>query len=316
MKPVTIFTGASGINVTVDPARLRVDADTGISPLAEAANLSIDDSARAVSRPGYTRIATGSYHSVFSKRDGFESYVVVDRASDSAIMRINTDRTLTGIRDGLDKGALVSFCRDGSKTWYSNGQQNGYIEDGISRPWPDQSTHIGQDTSRKFLPAPAGKPLAVAFGRMWIGKGDAVFYSEPFMYGKFDVARSYFQLKGNIRMICPVMGERASASGLWISDDQGIWFVSGPDPSSMEPIQKTPFPVLSGSLAHDQVLLPMEGGVQINMLVCACQHGVFTGTSTGEWKVFGKEKLLLPADLQQGASLVFGAHNIITHMRG
>jgi hypothetical protein len=228
--------------------------------------------------------------------------------------RVNEDLTLTGIRSGMSKGARVAYWRDGSRTWYANGVENGYVENASSHPWPNQSEHIGQDTSRKFSPAPVGTLVAVAFGRMWIVQGDAVFYSEPYLYGKFDLARNYFQLPRPIRLLLPLAS--GQGGGIWLSDEVSTWFVAGSDPAQMAPIRVADFPALEGSAACSLYERITDDGMVAMFGAWGCPHGACIGDAGGGLRVIARKKLILPKGMKSGATLIRGGSNIITHMRG
>jgi len=158
MTESIILKGALGINNIIDPLRHPYNPETGVGFLAEAINCNIDDSGMISRRAGQTLLSAVSSHSIFC--DKGDCFVVQDRVGDAALYQVGTDYSLAGIRSGLTKGARVSFCQVGSKTYYSNGYQNGVIENGLSTAWPALLPHVGADTVRAFYPAPIGTHLA------------------------------------------------------------------------------------------------------------------------------------------------------------
>jgi hypothetical protein len=222
MKPTTLFSGTKGLNTVLDPQRLSQGTrqEPGMIELAVAVNVSVDERGMVSVRQGDIIKQSGEFHSLF--RDGGDCFVVKDRESDAALYQVNTDYSLTGLRSGLTKGARMSFAKAGGKTFYSNSIENGFIKDGLSSPWPVQA-HVGTETTRSFYPAPVGTHIAHYGARMLVSVEDALYASEPYAFGKFDVARKGFQFGSTIRMVRPVLG------GIWVSDDEQTGFITASD---------------------------------------------------------------------------------------
>ncbi len=291
-----LLTGSTGLNNIVDPVRLKYDADTGVAELAEAVNVDIDNTGRVSRRAGQETVSIGAYHSLFC--DKADCFVVEDRAADAAIFKVATDFTLSGVRSGLTKGARVSFCQIGGKTYYANGYQNGVIEAGISSPWPS-STYVGPDTSRSYSPAPVGTHLAFFSGCMWIAKDNVVWVSEPWAFGLFDMARRFFQFGSNVTMIKPVAG------GVWVSDEEKTGFVAaGEKFEQAQFVKKLNFPAHEWSENIELVDLSQSVfQVQGLSAVWSCDAGLCIGSPDGQLIVTTEKKLIYPKGAQ-GATLV------------
>lgn len=216
MPKIPWIISTTGVNDKIDPARLRYDKETGISELATAVDVDITDSGLIAFRLGQDPVSDIPSHSLFS--DGGDAFVAQDRTADTALYRIGTDFSLSGVRSGLTKGEKIGFCQVGAKTFYSNGIQNGVVEEGISSPWPT-SAHVGPETTRQFSDAPLGKHLAYFMGRMWIAEGNILWASEPYALGKFNKAKCFFQFGTDIRLL------KAVARGLWISTADETGFI-------------------------------------------------------------------------------------------
>lgn len=295
----TLLRGTSGLNNIVDPARLKYDKETGIAELAEAVNVDIDDTGRISRRPGQTLLSSVVSHSVFC--DKGDCFVAQDRESDAALYQVGTDFSLTGIRSGLTKGARVSFCQVGAKTYYANGFQNGVITEGISAAWPT-SEHVGAETVRQFYSAPVGTHLAHFAGRMWVVEDNVIWVSEPYAYGKFDKARRFFQFGSAVRMIKPVKG------GVWVSDSEKTGFIAAAEKfEAQEWLKKSPFPAHEWSENIELVSLPDVPGLSA---VWSSDEGLCIGTEDGQLIVATKNKLAYPAGAS-GATVVNGQHNVI-----
>lgn len=300
MKTVTLFAGTRGLNTIVDEVRLGIDFETGECDLAKAVNITIDRSGRISRRVGYSLAAVGSYHSLFC--DGGPCFVIQERANDAAIMQVASDLSLSGVRSSLTKGLRMAFWQDGPTTYYSNSKENGIIVDGISAPWPDHTHHVGPETSRMFFQAPVGTHINVGHGRMWIFEGKILWFSEPFAYGKFDMARGYIPLHSAGRMV------RCVDNGVWVSDSHSTYFMEGTSPGEMVPRVRAPYPMLEWSDSITKVNAS-EYGFEWSpgqSVVAISTEGLCLLGPGGEFDNIGKRKILMPHHAKEGATLVRG----------
>ncbi len=297
-SPVTIFSGTTGLNTVVDPVRLSFDTQTGVSELATATNITVDQTGRPGRRTGYTKKQDGVFHSLFC--DGGDCLVIKDGANDAAIYQVATDMSLTGVRSGMIKAARVAFAQVIDRTYYCNGYEKGFVEGGISNPWV-KTEYVGPETTRSFSEVPVGHHLAFAFARIFVAQAKVVYWTEPFQYGLFDMARSYWRFKTNVRMIKPV------ASGLFISDEKDTWFYRGTNPFEAVPVKVASYPAAEWSEAIEYVE-GMEAGIQEPGLCAlwASREGACLGTASGSFINLNKDKIIYPDTVQQGVGLIRG----------
>lgn len=309
---IKIYSATTGLNTVDDPVRLYFNQETGVSDLSLAENISIDRSGRQLIRPGQTLTTAGEFHSVYSKKG--PCFAIEERSTTAAIVEVGNDLSIRGVRSPLTKDQRMSWCRLANQTWYANGKENGVITDGVSENWPDQSVHVGADTNRVFYPAPVGEHIAIAFGRMWIAYNDGgrhiAAYSEPYAFGKFRLSTCYFEFTSRVRMIRPV------ENGIFISDEERVWFYSGGDPKEVKPTVATDFPALEWSECIDDI----DGGdlgSEVGPGQCALwasPEGAILGHAQGHAINLNKEKVIYPENVRQGASVLRG-YNFIHIMR-
>lgn len=297
MPESIILKGALGLNNKIDPLRHKYNPDTGVGFLAEAINCDIDDSGMISRRSGQELVSAISSHSVFC--DKGDCFIMQDRESDAALYQVGTDFSLSGIRSGMTKGARVSFCQVGDKTYYSNYYQNGVIEDGVSSSWPPLVDHVGANSVRAFYPAPIGGHIAYFQNRWWIARDNEIFISEPNASGKFDFSRRYLQFGSNVAMIKPVAG------GVWISDLAKTGFIAAGDRfKDMKYIKKASFPAHEWS---DNIELVDLSNTMFEIpglsAVWSCDAGLCIGSSDGNLTRVTEEKLIYPTGAT-GATIV------------
>lgn len=297
MKPITIFTGATGLNMIYDPVRLPRQKD-GRSDLQVAVNVSIDQSYRVNSRKGAIKIQDGSFHSLFC--DGADCFVI----QGDALFQVAEDGSLRGIRDGLNESAKMSFCQVGPRTYYSNGFEFGFIEGGISYAW-EKGTYRGPDTNRVFNGPFPGEHLSELAGRMFISDGKVLWWSELFDFGLYDQAKGFIQFYSNIRMI------KSVDTGLFISTDYNIYFMAGVNPSEWKPRKLTNYPAIEWT---DSIQYVDAADIGINAVglcpVWASAEGVNLATPEGVIYNLTKSKIIYPETAMSGFGEMVGTNFI------
>jgi len=220
----TIYSGSIGLNNKVLPHRLPFDGK-GVSALETATDFVIGRNGEAVTRRGISLAESGAFHSMYQWSGGF--YVVKDRNEDSALYFVRVsdsgDLSLSGVRSGLSQGAKIDYAPLGDKLFYSNGYERGYltVSDG-SEAWP---TNTARETTREMVSLPVPKHLDLLSGRMVVSSGDEIFYSEYGKPGIYDAVKSRRHFETDVIMVYAV------STGVFVSQTDSVWFVSGVDPS-------------------------------------------------------------------------------------
>ncbi len=292
MKPLLFCSGTSGLNTVADPVRVRYDREAGVSDLAVAVNIDIDQSGRPSRRQGFSKAQSGNFHSLFC--DGGDCYV----GRDGDLFRVGSDLSLTGVRSGL-AGGRIHYCQVLNEVYYSNGKENGILQGSLSRPWPTGSYH-GPDTNRHFSGPPVGIHLALYRARIFIAEGNVLWWSEPHQYGLFDQAKGFARFGTDIIMVAPV------ANGLFVSDRTKTVFLRGV-PGEFVQEQVCTYPAIEHTLAIDKVE-GLEIGLQSPGLcrLWASPEGAMLGTAEGQLINLNKEKVIYDENVSQGAGLLRG----------
>jgi len=293
--PVTLLQGSTGLDNLTAAVRLKLDEKTGLAGLAEAVNVYIDDTGRVIRRRGKDLVVAGRFHSAFCK--GGDAFTVQERTVDAAIMQLVPGDVPVGVRSGLSKFQHMGWAQVGIKIYYSNGMQNGYLENGLSFDWPIQP-HVGAPTTRQFSGPPLGSDLEWFGGRMYIVDGRFVFYSEPFAVGKYDLARCFYSYGTDVKMI------KSVKTGIFISDSERTYFIAGLEPGKTEQIKVLDCPAHAHSAAVDLIDADSFGLQNVGLCaVWSCDQGLCLGTPSGEVLVVTQHKLDYPKG-SKGASLI------------
>ena len=288
MEPIEVHKGTTGLNNKLDPTRLG-------QALASAVNVDIDDTGRVSMRRGNVLLEAGSYHSIFC--DGGDCYIMKDIGGSASLFQVGTDYALTGVRSGLTEFARVSYAQVGDLIYYTNGTENGFLDSGVSAAWPAHS-HVGPDTKRTFTGAPIGKHIACFAGRMWVAVDNILYYSEPFAYGKYNLAKCYFLFETDVKMI------KSVDEGLFVSDSEKTWFLGGTNPAEMVQRRVDGVPAHEWSDAVGYASGNDFGKYELGQVaVWSSDSGLCLGLQNGTIFNVTTEKLLYPAG-STGACLI------------
>jgi hypothetical protein len=191
----------------------------------------------------------------------------------------------------------MGYVRDGKRLYYGNGFETGYVEEMVDNAWVAGS-YTGRDSTKTVIDPVPGHLLEIAFGRMWIAKGNDIYHSEPYAYNWFDPARCIIPFHSKIRLM------RAVQDGMYISDSARIYFAQGTDPSAMQLITVADYPAVLYAVAADRVT-GLRLGLRDNSqyLVFGTTKGLCVGGPRGEFINLTEEKIEYP-DVSRGSAVV------------
>lgn len=295
MREIPVVKKCGGLNNRIDPV-----SDAPHRYLAECTNMLITDDNRLEVAPSFsTLVGTYPGHSMFCNKG--DAFLVQDRVDDAAIMRVNLDFSLGGVRSGLTKGNRVAFCQVGAQTLYANGVTAGVIENGASSAWPDQTEHVGANTTRVFYPFPTGAVhLEYWLGRVWAAVGSVIYVSEEYAIGKFNFKKRNFPFGHDVVMMKAVEG------GMWVSTTEEIGFIERADTfAALKWVPKSARrPAHEWSASHELVDLS-NTKLQIpgQSAVWSSDDGLCVGTQDGQLVVDTENRLIYPTGAM-GATVV------------
>ena len=289
-EPLDFFTKTSGINNRFDSSSLADDE------LVECIDFIIDEHGTPQTREGYTLVRTGDFHSPPQEPD--LPYIAENRVNDTALYFINPDLTLKGLRN-LTKGQRVSYAKHLDRVYYSNDVENGYLVEDASYDWPNPVPQT--DDHRIISPAPIGSHIAMYMGRMLVAKGHSLYVSEYLDPHSFELHRNYYSFGSDIIMVRPVEG------GIYVSDEAGVYFMSGTIPGEAKVKLVSTKPAFEWS---DIAELVQSEDLGINTpelsALWVSTDGAYIGLSSGQAIPLNKEKIQYPAAVNAGASLLDG----------
>jgi hypothetical protein len=300
MKRLLWFTGSTGLDMSIDSVRHVYDPEKGIAPAKVAYNVDFDRSGRVSRRKGwrFTDVQS-SCHSLYS--GGGNTLFV----SGSALYVLAGDLTATPIRN-VTSGARMYYEQVGSKTFYMNGAERGFVLEGVSYSWeyPDQA--YGQkDSTKTYSPPPMGSILCYFRGRMYIVQNYVAWYSEAYNLFLYDLVRNFIGVESDITMFKGV--ER----GIWIGTRNRVVFLRGTGPEDFSWEKKALFGVVPGTdVEVDAGKLADQRYTGVGVLFTSTE-GVFYGSIDGHLMEISAKKLKLPGAVN-GAGVVVNDKYIVS----
>ena len=305
MRDLPLIKAVAGLNNRVDPTRIAYNADAGVSELAEAVNISIDNTGRPQRRLGWNSLLAGEFHSLWSNK--LVAFLVQETPSWGSIMQLSPDaQSVTGILSGLTKNKRMSFVDILGRIYYSNGLQKGIIVDGVTQEWVTETYH-DEDSTRQFISVPNGHILERHINRIVVAKDNAIYLSEPDHYGLFDYV-STWGFPSEITMVVSV------ETGLFVSDLQATYFLQGNSPHDFRQSTAYRLPAHRYSVYTELVDLADLGLSETTRYgaLWSCSDGIMIGLPDGSVVPLNKERLIYPDGYTKAATMLCGYHAINT----
>lgn len=304
-EPITIFRETNGLNNVIDPAALDFDPQAGISELAVAYNVDVDDTGRRVSRrKGFGELISDNSHSLFDWGGPYALFV-----SGSTLYALDPDGTTTAVAT-VTAGARTRYVEvtktggPGHKIYYTNEHENGIVIDKINYDWEDDD-YVGPTTHKYFSDPPIGHMLEIWHGRMLVAKDNVVFDSERFAYGRFRLARGYKEFRSRITLM------RGVDAGVFISDQEKQYFLPGTDMDDVGFTTIADYPAIEGT----EDVLGMgkigDGSMVGRGWIWTATKGICIGGADGYFKNVTERKLTYPVAIR-GAGKVIGNRYVCT----
>lgn len=275
-----IFSGTTGLNNIDDPVRLKFDSERGVTDLSIAYNIDIDKTGRISRRKGFSSVKAGDYHSMFS----CGAYALC--VSGTGLLVFESDYSTTSIAT-VTAGARVSYAKVGDVIYFCNDYEKGKVTDRVYSAWV-ADTYVGPDTTKIVSDPPLGHLVGLFNGRMYVAVDNVLWYSNPFAYSQFDMARNYIGLNDRVRLFEGVQG------GMWVGTAKEIIFLKGSNPHEFVYAVAAEYGVRQGSAVRVETSLMNKQAQGIGVLMVT-EEGVCLGTPTGELINFTRERLSYPS---------------------
>lgn len=270
-----ILSGFKGIRNTVAADRLAPDE------LERGQNIDLDDVGAVRSRRGYTLVAAGDFHSVYTV--GGTTYGV----KDGSLGIIRPDYTFETLQAGVGADP-VAYVAVGDSVYFSSRAASGIIVDGTVDAWGAQvspvewhspvinpTTTLGAIAGKSLGAPPMATALTAYNGRIYLAQGSTLWATELFLYRYVDKTRTFFQLEDEITVLGAV------SDGVYVGTRSRLYFLAGNAFAEMRLEQVQMFGALPGSMVDlpADLILPNQSTTKAGLMVmttgglCACQDG-------------------------------------------
>ena len=305
-----ILNGFDGLKNTVQAERMTP------RDLVRALNVTLDDAGQLSRRRGYTKKLSGNAHSPFTATAG-QVFLVLD----GVLGMLRRDYSFQALRAGIasDPSAgltPLSYAQVGPTVYFSSPTDSGKIDVGtlaVSNwgaprslwlsPVVNPTTTLAQIAGKLLRKPPNGAWIAYFNGRIYLGVGSVVWYTELFLYDWVDATKNFLQFEAEVTMVGAV------GDGIYVGTAEGLWFVSPQirldgSSSGMKRQRMMDSPVIPGSMVTipgelgnpPQVPQTADTPMQVALLfmttngVCVASNGG-TATNLTEAKFFFPEAL-------------------------
>lgn len=301
---VPIMKGTSGLYTQSDSAKSVYNSKRGgLNDLAACINIDVSDRRRPSRRRGITRKVASAAHSLCPVNDRYCLFV-----SGADLNLLQPDLVSYTTVGTVTPGMIVSaFVLDGICYW-QNGIERGKIISGSNEPWELTQDVVSANKTRVFTGPPRGERLAYYNGRVFIGSGSEVWYSEPYAPDVFSMGDSFLPFESDVQML------RAVSGGLYISDSEQTWALIGSDPGDFKwgVVDNHPALPYSDQSFVGSMQIDVEGDyvfLDSGKLECAfwlTDTGIMFGDAAGSVYNISTAKIDLPGPYSSGSMLVDG----------
>lgn len=149
-------------------------------------------------------------------------------------------------------------------------------------------------TSQNLAPMPAGSFVRWHAGRLFVARGDTLWFSEALRPHLRDPRFNFIRFGGDIRFIETIPG------GLYVGDDRGVWWLGGNDPTQFKQL------LVSSARAVRRSSIRLAGlhfdrkitEIDLDVAVWLSEEGYVIGKNSGEAVSLHPERVRVAADLE------------------
>ena len=244
------FEKFSGIKNTIGQENLTP------AELMSAVNVDIDDVGRVRRRRGFTKVANGDFHSLFTANDG-----TIFGVKNSNLGIVRADYSFAVLKAGIGHDPL-SYVQLGDTIYYTSRADGGKIsisnetvspwgaevDDFWLSPVVNPTANLAAIKGKLLGPPPRATAITYWNGRIYLMSGNVVWATELYLYDYVDKTRGFYSFEGE----CTMLG--AVTDGLYVGTDEGMWFLNGTHAEGLKRANVMDSPVIPGSMVY----IPVE----------------------------------------------------------
>lgn len=159
-------------------------------------------------------------------------------------------------------------------------------------------------------PMPGGHLVRAQGGRLFVARGDTLWFSEPLRPHLTAPRRSFIQFVGRIRLLEFVDG------GAYVGDERGVWWLAGSDPTQYAlKLASDAVPVALSSIVAPAHQLGVSGSASTqDMALWLSSHGHMLGAPGGQVAALNSDRIRLAPEISGRTALLLrdGTTQVIT----
>lgn len=146
-------------------------------------------------------------------------------------------------------------------------------------------------------PPPPGQVIFEYNGRMYVAQDDVLWYSEPYEYELFDMARCFIPMGSRITVAGAVVG------GIYVGTDQASIYLKGDTPENFEYRALQDGPAIPGTMVRVDGAAFEDEKVQGEALLWTTSRGVCLGAQDGNFVNLTNERYVAPSAVTGAAGV-------------
>lgn len=271
--------------------------------LERAQNIDLDDAGQPHRRRGYTQVAAGAWHSLYTSTRGTLG------VKDGVLSIINPDYSTQVLKAGVGPSP-VAYVDVGPETYFSSASDSGVIlADNTVEPWGavggagtwlspvvNPTSTLSPIQGRLLGAPPMATALAYYNGRVYLAEGRTVWATELFMYRYVDKTRTYMLFETDVTVIGAV------TNGLYVGTRTGVYFLGGTF-GEMRRQPLSAYGAIPGTLVNVPAeLVHPQANTSRNAVVFMTTSGLVAGFDDGQLLNLTQDRVLFPGAVA-GAAL-------------
>ena len=296
-----IYETSSGLNTIVRPFAVPYQGGKDVF-LRRCGNVDINDVGKISRRNGTGQIMAQSLGACHSQYDDGDLMYFVEG---DALSTRDANGTVARLRT-VTENLRMSFTTVARTVFHTNGVEQGRVtKDGVARTWvspPGGPT--GPNISVQWSDPPLGHLLGAFGPHVLVAAGNFIYPSREFDPYHFNPSE--------LRIPCgsPAVMMRQVAAGMWVSNQNEIYFYQGTSVTQLRPVKKHDAPAVMGTdlyVDQNEVVaeLPEDRGVMVT-----ARDGILLLTHDGQVIPRSKRKITIPAGFSGAAMARNGQYHV------
>lgn len=147
--------------------------------------------------------------------------------------------------------------------------------------------------TRHLSPLPNGQFVSWMGGRLYVANGDTLYFSNAMRPHLHNAAHNFIKFVGQITML------EALTTGIFVGDDRGVWFLSGPDPTDVRAalVHRSRVVARSSTVLRAECLPEKMVQSDAPVAIWLGESGYVVGKEGGETVALHPERIAVPTGL-------------------